>query len=752
MRENLEREIVGRREQSRAEADSRSEFIRNLDKSSISFYITNFPDEAKTVELWKLFARFDRIGEVYIPNKVDKWGKRFGFVKFKEVRDLERLEERLSDVWMGTYKLRINRARFSRTEVGGRSTGGGGGVKNKAVSGEDVATSGRSFRSALMGCHNAVKGQVEKGSEAILVTVEECLLKDLKRSFVGFLANDNEVRRIRNTLYMEGFQDISVKEMGGGMVLLQCARIGVLEGMVKSRAEWLTYYFKEVRPWSPNLVASRRVVWVQVRGIPLHAWGEALFKSLAAKIGVFVDFDESTASGTKLDMARIKISTSHKGLIDTVVKISVQGVLFDIWILEENRGCFGDPGPVIEVDEERSWVESSVFSDGIPADLGVEEALPAEEERSVGFDVMQTSGRPKKVDGDVSVAILGMVDMDLSKSTNKEQLLGDRGSDKGDGLGKGDGMGEKLVEESSLKHGKGVDGFECDVVEGCEDRCAGITTPLSKGVSSNLGVDLYFGPGSSKTSNLGNVGAGLVGSDPFRVLEDVFKENMLVQEGVGPEAGINNNLSKVNCPNVGGGVDSNAMVLSSLSESDTSLANRTIVTIPPIMKKNSNRSKFPQLGVPKCIQLVEAVKDQGAAFRRRKKKALSSSSPLEDSSSSDFNLKLTAPNQLQEEVMGVTNVVGIDLEVVLPAPSATPASGMRLLGCDEGDGPFVQQTVLLACGEGGDIVHENTVLLESQKKLGFTFNTSNEDSLKRMIALEQRDRKLLADLESRGVQ
>jgi hypothetical protein len=44
------------------------------------------------------------------------------------------------------------------------------------------------------------------------------------------------------------------------------------------------------------------------------------------------------------------------------------------------------------------------------------------------------------------------------------------------------------------------------------------------------------------------------------------------------------------------------------------------------------------------------------------------------------------------------------------------------------------------------------VLLESQRKLGFTFNTSNEESLKKMIALEQRDRKLLVDLESRGVQ
>jgi hypothetical protein len=176
------------------------------------------------------------------------------------------------------------------------------------------------------------------------------------------------------------------------------------------------------------------------------------------------------------------------------------------------------------------------------------------------------------------------------------------------------------------------------------------------------------------------------------------------------------------------------------------------VAIPPALKKISNRPKIPQLGVPKCIQLVEAVKVHGAAIRRRKKRTLSSSVMIEESASSDVSLKTTIQNQLPEGVNGVADEAGLDLEVVLPAPSATPPSGMRLLGYDEEGGSFVQNSAMHACGVGGDIVQENLVLLESQRKLGFTFNTSNEESLKKMIALEQRDRKLLVDLESRGVQ
>ena len=44
------------------------------------------------------------MGEVYIPLKKDKWGRKFDFVKFKEVVNVEELEGRLGDVWCGGRK------------------------------------------------------------------------------------------------------------------------------------------------------------------------------------------------------------------------------------------------------------------------------------------------------------------------------------------------------------------------------------------------------------------------------------------------------------------------------------------------------------------------------------------------------------------------------------------------------------------------------------------------------------------------
>ncbi|MCI48281.1 RNA recognition motif, partial [Trifolium medium] len=67
-------------------------------------------------DLWKIFGHYGSVGDVYIPKKVDKWGKRFAFVKFKGVKEVEALTRKLEDVWSGNFKLRVNRARFDRND------------------------------------------------------------------------------------------------------------------------------------------------------------------------------------------------------------------------------------------------------------------------------------------------------------------------------------------------------------------------------------------------------------------------------------------------------------------------------------------------------------------------------------------------------------------------------------------------------------------------------------------------------------
>ncbi|MCI33429.1 DUF4283 domain protein, partial [Trifolium medium] len=138
----------------------------------------------------------------------------------------------------------------------------------------------------------------EKGrevlEEVLQVEVDGRLLKELELSYVGKLALKVEVRRIKTTLYMEGLSHISVTDMGRDMVLIYSPKVGEVEALCKAKADWLIHYFREVSPWLPSSFVDRRETWVKVYGIPLHVWGENLFKVIGRKYGEFLDFDNNT--------------------------------------------------------------------------------------------------------------------------------------------------------------------------------------------------------------------------------------------------------------------------------------------------------------------------------------------------------------------------------------------------------------------------------------------------------------------------
>ncbi|PNX56437.1 hypothetical protein L195_g058205, partial [Trifolium pratense] len=79
-----------------------------------TFYFTNFPDYLTVQDLWDRFAGIWRVDEVYIPQKLDRRGKRFGFVRFWEVQNVEGILRKLEDTWFETYKIRANLAMHLR--------------------------------------------------------------------------------------------------------------------------------------------------------------------------------------------------------------------------------------------------------------------------------------------------------------------------------------------------------------------------------------------------------------------------------------------------------------------------------------------------------------------------------------------------------------------------------------------------------------------------------------------------------------
>ena len=168
---------------SEQEAQRRRVSFKHLDSNTVSFFFACFPEKANNSDMKRLFGGCGHVEEVFDPQKLDRWGRKFGFVKFREVGDLEDLESRLEEVWLWKIRLKVNRARFGRDdqkEVGKRTNRevvdmGGGAVVQKVASNEVFSWDSVHFPA------------LQKEIRSLEILSSEAMLEYLERSFVAKL-------------------------------------------------------------------------------------------------------------------------------------------------------------------------------------------------------------------------------------------------------------------------------------------------------------------------------------------------------------------------------------------------------------------------------------------------------------------------------------------------------------------------------------------------------------------------------------
>ncbi|GAU12981.1 hypothetical protein TSUD_191730 [Trifolium subterraneum] len=310
------------------------------------FFFTNFPEDATVDDLWSRFGRFGRVGEVYIPKKLDKQGRRFGFVKFRDVDDIERFLPTLSDIWIGSFKLRINRARFRRDEDNlGKQ------VQQHRPSVDFTLAQvqqGVSFKEVLAAKKvgngspsNAKSGDLEVIPKVVWeVEVEEDKMALLRGAYVGFLLQNMEVNLLQQFFMMDGYHGIKVTTLGHSKVLLSSNNEGEIKELIGS-VGWWCQCFERFVPWSSDSVSSQREVWLNCYGVPLSAWGMSLFRTIRYKFGKFIGVDSPTREMQRGDIARVKVSTASEKLIDSSMAILVLNQKFTIRVVEDSGGWQG---------------------------------------------------------------------------------------------------------------------------------------------------------------------------------------------------------------------------------------------------------------------------------------------------------------------------------------------------------------------------------------------------------------------------
>ncbi|GAU35004.1 hypothetical protein TSUD_103270 [Trifolium subterraneum] len=261
-------------------------------------------------ELWSIFNKYWRVGEVYIPDKRDRVGKRFGFARFEDVEDQQKLLQRIEETWIGTYKIRANLPNFLRGDAKKLNPNGGDRRRIEPVLNETEKTQNENSKVKSRG--QTFKAVVQGGRQYIP-----------KNKQSEWIAKANGKRKAR----------LTDEEYRAGIMAIEAERA------YEANKEWWERRFLSLTPWRPNIRPNRRRIWVRLFGVPLHIWSFEGFKKIIWRYGKLINLDRETLEQTRLDVARAQIEVSYWEMVDEVIEVKVEEEIFIIRMVEERFGC-----------------------------------------------------------------------------------------------------------------------------------------------------------------------------------------------------------------------------------------------------------------------------------------------------------------------------------------------------------------------------------------------------------------------------
>nr|GEW27517.1 nucleotide-binding alpha-beta plait domain-containing protein [Tanacetum cinerariifolium] len=279
----------------------------DVNRISTSIFVTNFPESFTAKYLFHSCKQCGHVVDSFIPVKRSKEGKRFGFVCFINVFNVERMNSVEEDKTYVKKSVVQDRGVFQvpRKDVGGVGNG------NSFI---DVVKS--RVTSGMVG---------GESSPAIVLGDESLNTKDVSNALMGRVKEFASLTNLKMALANEGFIKLNIRYMGELWVLLEF-------GSLKSKE-----LFQEH-------------TGVEIKGVPFKLWSGNTFKRLAAKWGDLLDVDDQEESC--FHSKRICLYTKYHMNILESFKMIFRGKVF--WIRAKEV-----PGWVSDLLEDSEYEEQS---------------------------------------------------------------------------------------------------------------------------------------------------------------------------------------------------------------------------------------------------------------------------------------------------------------------------------------------------------------------------------------------------------
>ncbi|KAM0056068.1 putative RNA recognition motif domain, nucleotide-binding alpha-beta plait domain superfamily [Helianthus debilis subsp. tardiflorus] len=314
-------------------------------RKTTSFFISNLPDSCDKSSLWKAFEHLDNLEDAFVPEKRDKAGNKFGFIKLSNVSDPSWWMEKLKEVRFEGSVIGVNLARFkrdgskaeppnstNRVSVFSRLQG----FSHRSFPGNSQALDvihrhgSKSYSSVVKGVQNVSPG----GAIALPplnTEAKNCMeFKSLVRE-VKDIDTLNELKGLLSGITEEG---LNLKYLGGLKVLLCFNSVVEAEefkvNMVNSWEKWFSWLYI----WEGIPPIFERVAWVKILGVPVCLWDRHIFNKIGERCGRLLVKSDAEASNGNFVEERVAILINSGNRFSTEFNLTWKDHNIHVWVEE----------------------------------------------------------------------------------------------------------------------------------------------------------------------------------------------------------------------------------------------------------------------------------------------------------------------------------------------------------------------------------------------------------------------------------
>ncbi|KAK8677014.1 hypothetical protein V6N13_142571 [Hibiscus sabdariffa] len=239
---------------------------------AVTVFVSNLPPRLHWQGLWAAFAHHGDVVDAFIPAKRSQDGNRFGFVRFANMNDAQRVI------------------------------------------------------SSSLGCPQI---QVEG-------IVDRVIVEKLRACVIGTTKKIYESAQLLGIHEEKGWDEFDVQYVAGNQFILMFDREEMAASCLECGWEWLSEFFSDLRRWHKEFTPKNRVTWVEVLGVPLHAWNNYTFNNILNRWGELLFIEDEHLVGKDFSSKRAKTLTNHMELIEESMSLNCDGDLFKVWVRELN--------------------------------------------------------------------------------------------------------------------------------------------------------------------------------------------------------------------------------------------------------------------------------------------------------------------------------------------------------------------------------------------------------------------------------